>query len=1135
MTRRIVCLLLVLSAAMAMLLLPQLNIKSLSAGLADNRPSPNQEFSVEDLVFSDYGLEFSLRSGVFAVDNDGQLTAQGLNTRTQEPGAPSVPYFSTWIVLPPGAGIEVNVISPNWIETDPVEIRTLKGIEFSGATLEGNIDIPGVSEKTLLSESMPTANEQDAFYPRELFEYSEPMYLRDIRVVRLSIYPIRYNPVQRHTLTADQVDVSIVFTNVDSPVSNLAPSYDDAHSRTIASQAMNWDQAMSWRGLPEALPRLLTQLPLGVDVFKISVDKDAIYKLGYSELQEAGMDVDNVDPTTFEMLYRGQPVSYSFVGNDDTTFQPGEYLLFYGWAFDGSRLEKQFITDNVYWLWAGGTPSRIVEMDSVPGEEIHSFVNTVTREPENVWYASWTDRWDLFPNQPDAWYWERFTKGTVLPLTHTYDITLPYPMPVGQDAVVTAEFTSKYSPEVGGNPIPHIARVHLNGNSNFGSEEWYGVQNVNITATVPITSLLNGINHIDAVHATNTSIGNNTAIYLNRLTVEYEQQFIAGDDQLAFAVGIEGAKEFNIGGFGTGIHSDILAWDVSDNLSPVSIITNSISITGTGPFTYSFGTDQAPGTTFIVTTSSNVIDPKNIKRLVLEDIQPEFPGADWIAISYSGFITEVQRLENHRGDPTFGSLTTHVVDVESVVDQYGYGLPLPSGIQAFMIEAMVTWVHPPSYLLLVGDSTINPKNNLNLGSAFFAPQYVPTDLVFADRFQGQIPSDHVYSLLVGSDLLPDISVGRIPATSEEDLAAVIDKIIAFELNQLLPADWMQNIIFLSDDYDSSAGNFCLENQFVGQHVPDVFNKIELCLPDNPSISDVEILRTQFFSYTNMVGTSFVNYRGHGALQSWGGAPQAIVDTSHVDNWANSTKPVIIMTGDCLDGFFAYPQTEGLAETFLRTSNGGSAGHWSSSGLGFSIEHSAIVENFYDAFFLDGVTALGDAATAAKIHFYQNGGHRSIVYSFILEGDPAMQMMRPALSIEKNTTASIVERGDIIDYSLEISNIGVYPSHVIVTDTLPVGMNYISSTSSIPATVLNVGNDIIFDLQFDEPERNKGLPRDTTAVITLTVEVGETSTGGAYTNFAQVGGTGLEAWPGNESDFASVFIYYDVFIPSLFNE
>jgi uncharacterized repeat protein (TIGR01451 family) len=346
---------------------------------------------------------------------------------------------------------------------------------------------------------------------------------------------------------------------------------------------------------------------------------------------------------------------------------------------------------------------------------------------------------------------------------------------------------------------------------------------------------------------------------------------------------------------------------------------------------------------------------------------------------------------------------------------------------------------------------------------------------------------------------------------------------------------MQNIIFLSDDYDSSAGNFCLENQFVGQHVPDVFNKIELCLPDNPSTSDVEILRTQFFSYTNMVGTSFVNYRGHGALQSWGGAPQAIVDTSHVDNWANSTKPVIIMTGDCLDGFFAYPQTEGLAETFLRTSNGGSAGHWSSSGLGFSIEHSAIVENFYDAFFLDGVTALGDAATASKIRFYQNGGHRSILYSFILEGDPAMQMMRPALSIEKNTTASVVERGDIFDYSLEVSNIGVYPSHVIVTDTLPVGMNYISSTSSSPATVVNVGDDIIFALQFDELERNHGLPKDSTAVITLTVQVDETSTGGAYTNFAQVGGTGLEAWPGNESDFVSVYIYYDIFLPSLFND
>ena len=47
-----------------------------------------------------------------------------------------------------------------------------------------------------------------------------------------------------------------------------------------------------------------TVLPTGIDTFKIEVNQDGIFELTYAELQAAGMDVDNVNPNTFEMMHK---------------------------------------------------------------------------------------------------------------------------------------------------------------------------------------------------------------------------------------------------------------------------------------------------------------------------------------------------------------------------------------------------------------------------------------------------------------------------------------------------------------------------------------------------------------------------------------------------------------------------------------------------------------------------------------------------------------------------------------------------------------------------------------------------------------------------------------------------------------
>jgi hypothetical protein len=406
---------------------------------------------------------------------------------------------------------------------------------------------------------------------------------------------------------------------------------------------------------------------------------------------------------------------------------------------------------------------------------------------------------------------------------------------------------------------------------------------------------------------------------------------------------------------------------------------------------------------------------------------------------------------------------------------------------------------------------------------------LPSDLVFVDPWQGQIPSDLIYSLLSGNDLLPDVSIGRLAVKDAQQLNVVIDKIIQYENNQLQSFAWMQNLLFIGDDTDVG-GNFCFANQVTGEKLPDSMNSIHLCL-DNYTGTIQErgnALRDDIFTNINVLGATIVNYRGHGAISNWGGSP-VILSANDISAFDNGTRPFVAITGDCLDGKFTSPPTQGLGESLLRADDGtgrgvAAAAHWGSSGLGLSSEHNKIIEAFYEGLYDNGLTALGDAASYAKIKYSMLPNYtRSLLYSFVLQGDPAMQLMRPALNIQSNAVPSIVREGDTIDIDISVENQGVYPSHAVVSHEIPAGLEFISASSSVPSTISITGNEMSFDLQFGDGLHNKGIPRNGTVSISITAILKPSISSGKLSMTSTIGGTGLEAWPGDETDYSEIYV------------
>lgn len=1068
-------------------------------------------------------LQFDI--SLTGVDVKGEFpTVDGLNHHISEPGAPALPYYSKLIALPPSATVNVTVEAQNTIQMPLAERVNPYPQPVGEADLTaGNIGpVDYVPSPEIYGTNAP--------YPTASFHVSEPMYLRDIRVVRLDIFPVRYNPMTNDLTYATHMDVALSFENANWNNLRPAPTAKDAYFTMIGDSILNTEQAKQWRSLPSESISDETVLPMGVDTFRIKVNEDGIYEITYADLLAAGMDVANVNPNTFEMIHRGEPIAYEFVGDTDNSFESDEAIRFFGWRYDGSRLERQFLADNenYYWLWAGGTATRINTITNPTGHPLApSFPESTTYEEELLFTFSRMS-WDTAPNEGDAWYTDGMRKlAGSDDREYRFDVNLINPAPAGADARIVGEITGRQD-----DAWLHEIEIYPDSYPEYSTYyNWIGLRNVNITTTVPITTLTNGNNRI-SFNILTTSNSTQAWYYLNRITIDYLRQFNAIDDQLLFNT-TSGPHTFTISNYTVNNSNDVMVWDITNRLAPELIPITPGNISGTNPYDYTFGTNKTSGS-FIATNSNAILSPLEIVEYVPTSLNPAGNVADWLAISHADFMAGVNTLATHRQNPTFGGHTTHIVDVYDVLQQYGYGYPTPAGMQAYLSYALSNWTQAPTYVTLVGDATSNPRG-LECAITGFGydcgnwggdteTNFVPVDMLFVDRFAGWVISDYTNVLLAGDDNLPDMIIGRLPVQTTTELTYMTDKIITYEQNHLSAEPWQENLIFVADDADE-AGDFCAGNNAMSAFIPDNFNETHLCL-DN--YATVEELATDMQNLVvNGDGVTFFNYRGHGDVTHW--ADENIM-TSTSNFWTPDTgtsdagKPVVILSLDCLDGDFARQGLPGLSEAILKLEEQGSLAHLSSTGLGLDWEHTQMQSSFYTALFDNGITTIGDAMNYAKINFVS---HYSELYTLTLQGDPAMYLMRTELDVEKTALQPSGQPGGTVTYSLDVANNGIYPSTVVMTDTLPAGLTLSNVASTIPATTMVSGNDVIIEFQED-------IAYSQPAQVTLVADIDTNYAGDSITNTVFAFGTGLESDLSNNSDAVTipVGLFFEIFLPIL---
>ncbi|NQZ18133.1 MAG: hypothetical protein HRT44_02580, partial [Bdellovibrionales bacterium] len=187
----------------------------------------------------------------------------------------------------------------------------------------------------------------------------------------------------------------------------------------------------------------------------------------------------------------------------------------------------------------------------------------------------------------------------------------------------------------------------------------------------------------------------------------------------------------------------------------------------------------------------------------------------------------------------------------------------------------------PKYLLIVGDATYDSKGVLNSYGASQMP------VAIESGSQMDFGSDNYFVENEGS-VLPQVSVGRIPTSNNEQITNYINKLIAYENGVSSPSNAKKNSFIsgldtINENFDSQID--VLKDSLKTQNAALSTSKVTLA--DYSTLAEKKVAIENIFDQESLVLT----YYGHGAENVWGDT--GVFDENDATSLSNDKLPIVI--------------------------------------------------------------------------------------------------------------------------------------------------------------------------------------------------------------------------------------------------
>lgn len=750
------------------------------------------------------------------------------------------------------------------------------------------------------------------------------------------------------------------------------------------------------------------------DWYKLGVEKAGVYRISFDLLRKMGIDPTRIEPQNIRIYGRTggmlpqdtsipRPVglvecAIKVEGEADGNFGKNDHILFYAEGPDRSRYDAAraifqyenniYSDENYYFLTVGSSAGkRLGVSENIAGEfpVISSFNDFSFHELDQT----------NIERSGREWYGEKFG---LIP-SHTLRFDLPG---------IIAGSTIKIVSDVMGQSFTEASFKLFINNTSIAEQKIfpipsgrYSVKGLHKRDTVILNASDVGAPgraeqeiRYDFIKGAGSSQG-----YLNFVLLNVVRNLALYNSQTVFLSGsslLNGVSTFRIEQLTSGAQ----VWDVTDHYNARF---QDIDVTGTTG-TFSSATGELKKW---VVFRSNPAEPKFIKQITNQDLAGEAT-PQLLIITHEKFRAEAERLAAHRA--AFSNWSVMVATVDQIYNEFSGGRQDVSALRDFAKHLRDKDPSALRSILLFGRSSYDYKDRI-ANNTNFVPTYqsrnslhplqtYSSDDYFAFLEDGEgawleSPAQH-HSL--------DIGVGRLPVTTAEEAANIVDKIIAYDTDKKTLGAWRKKIVFVADDGNSEDGFTSLHQYQADQLANNIeenfpaFDTRRLFMgsykkrvqPNGETVADLEDDIRRSFDQ----GALIINFTGHGSELVW--TDERVLTEKTIEVLNNDRYPFLV-TATCEFGRQDDPLLISTAERSVTRKDGGSIGLVTTARPVNATTNFNLNEAFYEALFQssgEGYATLGEVFLETKNNSLSGVANRN----FSLIGDPSMVLALPERSI-----------------------------------------------------------------------------------------------------------------------------------------
>lgn len=336
------------------------------------------------------------------------------------------------------------------------------------------------------------------------------------------------------------------------------------------------------------------------------------------------------------------------------------------------------------------------------------------------------------------------------------------------------------------------------------------------------------------------------------------------------------------------------------------------------------------------------------------------------------------------------------------------GADIQERIRSFVRYAVEEW--QTEYVLLGGDENVIPHRGMYVKAGSEVETDIPCDLYYS-CLDGNWNSDgdSYFGEPGEEDLIPEVSVGRLPVDSAAGIGAFVDKLIVY--TETPPAGMsstalMAGELLWSIDGVDTWGGDCKDEIINGS---EDYGFTSAGIPEDFTVTTVYDRNLGSWGPGALIpllnnGVHLINHLGHTNLHSVMRIP--IYDLWQLDNVSTGAMPFICYSQGCYPASFDNRDADGVyhAEDCvgeqLVTGTEGAVAFIGNTRLGWSAPGSTcgvsqfFDRQFFDALFGEGITGIGPALDDSRVDnipFLSYAAVRYVMYEMCLFGDPAMNV------------------------------------------------------------------------------------------------------------------------------------------------